>query len=115
MKALLSLGIAFGFARSLGSARHPARSVSPRHGRVRRRLGTMLKYTKNQTYLLYLLSTRSGPGILSTAAPGVGPAHRPICAALANVARSSDARKSLSSGTARIVPGAEILAPARQA
>ena len=56
-EALLSLGIAFGFARGLEALGIPGPfSIAAATAVFVAALGTMLKYTENQTYLLYLLS-----------------------------------------------------------
>ena len=56
-EALLSLGIAFGFAGALEALGIPGPfSIAAATAVFVAVLGTMLKYTENQTYLLYLLS-----------------------------------------------------------
>src|SRR5882672_1153439 len=102
-EALLSLGIAFGFARGLEALGIPGPfSIAAATAVFVAALGTMLKYTENQTYLLYCCPTRSGPGNSRTVAARTGTS---VLTDLRNTSPTSHAavtpRKSLSSATVR--------------
>jgi hypothetical protein len=114
-EALLSLGIAFGFAAGLEALGIPGPfSIAAATAVFVAALGTMLKYTENQTYLLYLLSDTIWTWEFShRRRPEWDQRIDRFAQHLANVARSSDAEEIVVVGhSSGSFLGAEILARA---
>jgi hypothetical protein len=114
-EALLSLGIAFGFAKGLEALGIPGPfSIAAATAVFVAALGTMLKYTENQTYLLYLLSDTIWTWEFShRRRPEWDQRIDRFAQHLANVARSSDAEEIVVVGhSSGSFLGAEILARA---
>jgi hypothetical protein len=114
-EALLSLGIAFGFATGLEALGIPGPfSIAAATAVFVAALGTMLKYTENQTYLLYLLSDTIWTWEFShRRRPEWDQRIDRFAQHLANVARSSDAEEIVVVGhSSGSFLGAEILARA---
>jgi hypothetical protein len=114
-EALLSLGIAFGFAAGLEALGIPGPfSIAAATAMFVAALGTMLKYTENQTYLLYLLSDTIWTWEFShRRRPEWDQRIDRFAQHLANVARSSDAEEIVVVGhSSGSFLGAEILARA---
>ena len=104
LEAIGAAGLAFGFAKGLDALGIPDLfSIAAATAVFVAVLGTVLKYTENQTYLLYLLSDTIWTWEFShRAAPGMGPAHRPLRAASGqDRARAATPRRSSSSATVR--------------
>jgi hypothetical protein len=114
-EALLSLGIAFGFARGLEALGIPVPfSIAAATAVFVAALGTMLKYTENQTYLLYLLSDTIWTWQFShRQRPDWDQRIDRFAQHLVNVARSGDAEEIVVVGhSSGSFLGAEIMARA---
>ena len=100
-EAIWSLGIAYGFARGLGALGIPDLfSIAAAAAVFVAALGTILKYTENKTYLLYLLSTPYGPGNSRTASGRNGISASTVLPASSPRSRAAATpRKSSSSAT----------------
>ena len=114
-EALLSLGIAFGFGKGLEALGIPGLfSMAASAAVFVAVLGTMLKYTENSTYLLYLLSDTIWTWEFShRQRPEWDQRIDRFAQYLANVARTSDAEEIVVVGhSSGSFLGAEILARA---
>jgi hypothetical protein len=116
-EAIWSLGIAYGFARGLGALGIPDLfSIAAAAAVFVAALGTILKYTENKTYLLYLLSDTIWTWEFShRQRPEWDQRIDRFARLLAEVARSSDAEEIVIVGhSSGSFLGTEILARALQ-